>query len=569
MRIWFIAAIVLVPLTAGAASQSRIDRYALVTRHNVVLTRTDPSPELQVGNGGFAFGVDVTGMQTFYGNTMSQWGWHSFPPPAGTRPEDFRYTEWDTYGREVKYPTDAKGQAALYVWLRENPHRLNLGRIALFGNGRPVARGDVSDARQELDLWRGLITSQYKLSGEPLQVQTCCDPSRDLIAVSFSRPMTIELSFPYGSPASSGADWSNPAAHKTVLALAGHRADFARRLDAATYSASLGWTGTGTLTTERPHAYLLGPVTEFVCAFSAKYDTTPLPTFADVQKAAGAHWESYWNSGGAIDLSASKDPRWNELERRIVLSQYLEAIQSAGSLPPPETGLAGNSWYGKFHLEMHWWHGVHFALWNRWPLFERSLGWYQQILPMAQSLAKSQGYRGARWPKCCGPDGVDIPSGTGPLLIWEQPHPIYYANLEYRLHPTPATLQKWRDIVFASADFMASYAVLDKTTGYYVLGPPLKTVPEDTDPRKTRDPTFELSYWRFGLRTAQAWRQGLGLPRDPEWDQVLKGLAPLPQDDGVYISQEGMTDTYTKWNYEHPSLIGASACCPATASILS
>ena len=73
-------------------------------------------------------------------------------------------------------------------------------------------------------------------------------------------------------------------------------------------------------------------------------------------------------------MSGSQDPRWRELERRIVLSQYLTAIQCAGSLPPQETGLTCNSWEGKFHLEMHWWHAAHFALWDRLPLLERSLG---------------------------------------------------------------------------------------------------------------------------------------------------------------------------------------------------
>ena len=48
---------------------------------------------------------------------------------------------------------------------------------------------------------------------------------------------------------------------------------------------------------------------------------------------------------------------------------------------------------------MHWWHAVHFALWDRLPLLERSLPWYQSILPQAKAIAALQGYRGARWPK--------------------------------------------------------------------------------------------------------------------------------------------------------------------------
>ena len=56
--------------------------------------------------------------------------------------------------------------------------------------------------------------------------------------------------------------------------------------------------------------------------------------------------------------------RWRELERRIVLSQYLLAVNEAGSLPPQESGLVNNGWNGKFHMEMYWWHAAHYALWR-------------------------------------------------------------------------------------------------------------------------------------------------------------------------------------------------------------
>jgi hypothetical protein len=161
-----------------------------------------------------------------------------------------------------------------------------------------------------------------------------------------------------------------------------------------------------------------------------------------------------------------------------------------------------------------------------------------------------------------GPEGRDSPSGIGPLLIWQQPHPIFYANLDYRLHPTRETLEKWRDIVDKTADFMTSFAVLDKESGKYVLGPPIKTVPEKIDTPSTRNPAFELSYWRFGLRMAQEWRERLGQARNPDWDKVLQGLAPLPQAEGLYLQQDGMSNTYTKMNWEHPSLIGTLGMLP-------
>jgi len=50
---------------ATVTSDARIDRLALVTRHNVTLTKADPLTPLSVGNGEFAFTADITGLQTF------------------------------------------------------------------------------------------------------------------------------------------------------------------------------------------------------------------------------------------------------------------------------------------------------------------------------------------------------------------------------------------------------------------------------------------------------------------------------------------------------------------------
>ena len=109
-----------------------------------------------------------------------------------------------------------------------------------------------------------------------------------------------------------------------------------------------------------------------------------------------------------IDLSESTDPRWKELERRIVLSEYLTRINCAGSLPPQETGLVYNSWYGKFHLEMHWWHVAHFPLWSRQDLFEKSMGYYKDILPAARAIGSN---RAARCPRSSRPS-AGRPAGS-------------------------------------------------------------------------------------------------------------------------------------------------------------
>jgi len=566
------------PAQAAPAQAARIDRRALVTRHDVVLTTAQPNERLQVGNGAFALGLDPTGLQTFYGNTLSDQIWHSNPLPPGQQVADFRLKAYDAQNRKIGYATDASGQTELYDWLRENPHRFNLGRLQMrlsHRDGTPATLADIREIRQHLELWKGLVTSHFNFDGEPVTVETCVHPQSDTVAVKVESKLiaqnrlAIALEFPAAKPDEDGADWTRPEAHSTTMAVNGaQRADFARVLDATHYVVNLAWQGKSKIAREKPHRFVLSPQTgqnslEMSCRFTRNPDPSAVPSIKATQSASAKHWRDFWRNGGAIDLSGSTDPRWMELERRIVLSQYLLGVQEAGPFPPQESGLFNISgWNGKFHLEMHLWHGAQWALWNRWPLFQRSLDWYPSALQSSRERAKSQGYQGARWPKMTEPSGLDSPSGTGPLLIWQQVNPIFYAEMDYRLHPTRATLEKWRPIIDQTAEFMASFPTRNPATGQYDLDSPIKTVPENTDPEKTRNPTFELSYWRFGLRVAQEWRTRLGLPRQANWDEILTHLAPLPQENGAYLQQEGMSDTYTAMNWEHPSLIGMLGLLP-------
>ncbi|RYF45786.1 MAG: glycoside hydrolase family 65, partial [Cytophagaceae bacterium] len=439
-------------------------------------------------------------------------------------------------------------------------------------DGSAVGPDDIQNIRQSLDLWSGVLSSRFEVEGKPVTVTTSCHPTLDMLAVRIESPLIassqlrVLLTFPYGSPQIPMADWKKPESHKTVFKRSNkNQVDFERELDDARYTVRLAWSQRASISPRKPHEFILsgtGQKMEFRVLYTPQEYGGALPSTARTEKASRDHWKQFWNQGGAIDFGECTAPQAGELERRVILSQYQTALHCAGSLPSQETGLLFNSWYGKFHLEMHWWHSVHFTLWGRFPLFEKSMKIYRSLLPQARATAKQQGYRGARWPKMIGPDGRDSPSGVGPLLIWQQPHPIYYAELCYKHDLSPKTLEIWREIVFATADFMASYAVYDSNQDRYVLGPPLKTVSENTSANTSINPTFELAYWRFGLRTAQLWRERLGLPRDPVWEKVLQQLAPLPQRDGLYLMQEGMNDTYTKWNWEHPALVGAFGMQP-------
>jgi hypothetical protein len=574
----------------GGETQAPIDRHALVSRHDPVLHRLDTWNPLSVGNGEFAFTADATGLQTFADaftntiplGTLSQWGWHRFPNPQNWSMERFRFKEFDVFGRKVGY-ADIPGnrQTAEIKWLRGNPHRLHLGRIGFVlskTDGSFARTNDLTQIEQRLELWDGVLRSRFNFEGQPVEVRTICHPSRDLLAVRVVSPLLkqgrigIEIHFPYGTGAPMAADWTRPDAHETTLGQAtASSAQFARILDRDAYSVSAKWTPGGILVEAAKHRFILTPskesdALEFVCAFAPETVREELPTFEETKTAAQSHWRRFWVTGGAIDLSLSKDPRWHELERRIVLSQYLTSIQCSGSYPPQETGLTCNSWEGKFHLEMHWWHAAHFALWNRLPLLEKSLGYYSAILARAQSTARRQGYTGARWPKMTDPAGTESPSAVGPFLIWQQPHPIFYAELCYRAHPDRRTLERFEDVVRQTADFMASYVAWDDDGKRCVLGPVLQCAQEIFPKEHTLNPTFELTYWRWGLETAQQWRNRLGLPRDPGWDRVLKCLARPSIEDNRYLFAETAAGTYSqkKWNYDHPSVTAALGMLPGT-----
>ena len=102
----------------------------------------------------------------------------------------------------------------------------------------------------------------------------------------------------------------------------------------------------------------------FVVAFSPQPQAVALPSFETTRTSAAASWRAFWEGGAMLDFSGSTDPRAWEIEERIIRSQYLMAAQMAGDVPPQESGLTCNTWYGKHHTEMIWWHAAHFALWG-------------------------------------------------------------------------------------------------------------------------------------------------------------------------------------------------------------
>ena len=561
-----------------------IDREAVVKRHRVCTTGTLLKSPAQVGNGKFAFGMDITGLQTFVPfNTLSDWSWHSFPLPEGMRAEDYRPVVVETHGKKIAYELRNPDQPELSEWLTKNPHRYNLGRIGfrlLREDGTEAREIDLGNARQEIDLWTGVVYSRFELNRKEVKVRTVCHPDKDMIGVCIESEllndgnMSIYLDFPYPDGRYFKhyiGRYDTISGHtSTFEKLAPNSVRIARTMDDTHYYATLDWPGPATFSreSEKEHTFLLQPrhtsTFSFTCCFSPEPVADVTESVASIERKSAVSWEKYWRSGAAVDLSGSKDPRWLELERRIVLSQYLMRANESGLFPPQESGLVNNGWFGRFHFEMIWWHGVHYGLWNRMECFDNYLNVYKDFMPKALERAKSEGRSGARWPKCTGNFNREWPGSAHAYLIWHEPHPIYFAEMQYRQKPAPETLEKWKDVVLNTADYMADYLFYDKKTKQYVLGPPVVVVSENTDPLQTINPIFELGYFRYGLRTALEWADRLGLSekRTKKWKEVLSKMAPLPVADGVYITYEGIPDMWTKYTYEHPALTGVYGMLP-------
>lgn len=578
-------------LPAAAVWSQPIDRKAVVSRHTVHVRSVDSLASLTVGNGSFAFTADVTGLQSFPASyakgvplgTQSERGWHSFPNTENYRMEETMKV-YELEGRKIAYPVQIKEpernkKAADYF--RVNPHRLQLGNIGfelLKKDGSQAQIGDIENIDQELDLWSGEITSRFTIEGEPIYVSTFCHGETDAISVHVRSLLVgqgrlrVRIGFPYptGEWKDAGMNMANSNKHSSAILVSdATNAELVHRLDSTVYYVGLSWSK-GQLSSPQEHVFVLAPAKGadnffFTALFSPQRNQLgSIPGYVTTAYTSITLWKDFWNSGGAIDFAGSTDPRAFELERRVILSQYLLRAQEASGYPPQETGLTFNSWFGKPHLEMHWWHAVQYALWGRPELIEKSLDWYFTVADKAKAIARRQGFDGWRWQKMTDHNGNESPSSVGSFLVWQQPHFIYMAELLYRDKKDKAILSKYKDLLFATADFMASFPSYDPKTKKYNLGRGLIPAQECFDPLTTFNPAYELAYWSWALQVAQQWRERLGMTRNKKWDAIIHQLAPLPKNDSVYLATESTPDCYTTERYltDHPAVLATYASIP-------
>ncbi|KIY73388.1 hypothetical protein CYLTODRAFT_428495 [Cylindrobasidium torrendii FP15055 ss-10] len=576
---------------------SAIDRHAIVSRYNPIRNASSTTTPLQVGNGNFAFGADITGLQSIqpYG-ILSSWGWKNDSLPEGKTQADidaYRGTSWPNHGREVQYDFGGN-DSAIEKWLTANPNRVNLGRLGLLFDGDEVGEDALEDTTQELDLWTGTLTSQFNYDGIPVTVKTVCAADADVVGISIdsellaSGRLSLFIDFPWNDGLSKFSapfvgKFNMTTSHTTTLdedtLTMTHN-----MVDATSFTSLVGSVELNvTRRSPNAHLYSIKPLSSSTsisvgASFSASEDGLARIAYEQAKSSSQAGWFTFWSTNGFVDLvSGSTDERADELQRRVILSRYLMRVNEAGDAPPQESGLVNNGWYGKFHMEMYFWHAAHWALWNNWEILSLSTRIYDTFLP--SSLARAQDQQGwasgARWPKMTDPSGRSAPGEINNLLLWQQPHPLVFAQYQYRSADEGGkrqVLEEWADVVRETANWMAAFAWYNTSTEVYDLGPPAYVVSEDTNPNATINPAFELAYWRLGLSIAEDWMAALGEEVPANWSIVREGLAQLPltDDNATYKVYEGLEEgfwTDPEYTNDHPALVGLYGWLPPTQGL--
>jgi hypothetical protein len=465
-------------------------------------------------------------------------------------------------------------------------------------------------------------------------------------------PIGLRLAFPYAAGAwgPSVSDWGSDGLHSTAVVASGPQwVTLRRTLDSDGYRVDCAWSDPSWAFSRSPGFEnvfdLLPPPSsgaggggtggrwgstntntsgsvDFLCLYSPPDLAYPagawmdwlrtkaaatgalfgpsMPTTLDaVVNASAAAWQDYWLGGAFLDLASNtNDTRAFELERRTILSQYLLRIHNAGAEPPAETGLLCNSWSGKHHLEMRFWHHAHWPLWNRADLLSRSDGFYVDLLPNVTAYAAFQGYGGARWLKesasVLNRSGVDVPwlgldyapfpfnngstDGVGTLLsweaaelanavlVWQQPHVVWLADAQRRVvnatsgqDAALAVMRNLSALVFATADYLSTRPYMNASDGAYWLGPPLMGAEEMGGGPSTplHNPTFETVYFAAMLDVANEWRAFLGMPANATWDDVASRMArPV-----VDVGSDPSAPTYS-FNLDCACVFNDTAHCP-------
>lgn len=492
-----------------------------IIKYNLKFNHIDSKNPVTIGNGDFAITLDQTGTQSLYEtykdiplSTMSNKNWF-YKDKKNIKPS---YVDGKAYmlfnlDNDPNYQTN-----------RQYPFKYSFMQILLYDNDKLIDINNIKDVKQELDLYKGIVTSSFNYKEKINKTISFIYQDHDEFNFKLqSDNLNLALKFNYPSYTKNG-----------------YRLDILPNVLVKEDRITLLYDDKNSLS--------------FKLKLSSNYQIVENTLIFDDNNVSfslaldeikeGKLLDEFWKCDNGIIIDNE------ELVKKMVLSKYLLHVNSTGIYPPQESGLTYNCWNSKFHLEMHLIH----SLWNIYNNhvgdLVKSFDYYLSIMPSSLKRASLNGYKGLRFPKMTGPDGEDSPSNIGPLLIWQAPHILFMLQEIYYLYNKENIIKKYEPLISGTIDFMISFLTL-KDSKYQMLDPLLEaceSIPLD----RCQNPSFELEYWRYTLE------------RQPKIDTVLYGhqrydyiditskIITPKEDDGIYLKTYGVIDKYDLYK-DHPT----------------
>jgi hypothetical protein len=236
-------------------------------------------------------------------------------------------------------------------WLIENPQRLSVANIGLFFGGGNITEDQLVEKSQDLDLWAGKVHSTFRYKGSEVSVQVWCHPTLPTVGIEIksnlleSRNLGVFFDFPYSDTSKFDAPYVgvwNDTLHNTVkLHSTSSTASFEHIIDSNINDIMAKWNTEASVSGPLPgsNKFVLNSSNSDTLQLVVAFDATAnsqynLPSYDSIVAASKEWWADYWVSGAFIDLSATKNANATELQRRIILSQYLVAVNEASHNPP-------------------------------------------------------------------------------------------------------------------------------------------------------------------------------------------------------------------------------------------
>lgn len=489
---------------------------------NLINQKFDFQTPLTIGNGDFAMTFDAINSQndSEYNDiplsTMTDLFWFKAPLKPLKK----------TKIGEKSYLISDDGQEEAFLHNRKYPHKFNLFHLELWNQDGPISKDYISDIYQELDLYRGLLSSRYLYKNHQVESGAIIAQSSNQLCYKLdSSDLELHLVFYYPSPEKTGED-------RNIVPKLYFNDDCLQIYynDLNSFKIYI-----------RANTPIIIKDNEVIFTYHKNLEIR-VSLDGDFKQIDGM--EGFWEEDSDI-FSHNR-----MLDERMILSKYLLKVNSCGIYPPSESGITYNNWYSKFHLEMHLIHCLWLIYSNHIDLFLKSFDYYLQTLPLAKQRAKKNGYKGLRYPKMTSPDGNDSPSSIGPLLVWQAPHVVYALQEIYRLKGSIDILKPYKDIIFGVIDFMVSF--LTKTKNGYEMLDPLLECSEHIPVDKCQNPMFEMEYFREVFSN-----QGLidtefcGYERYDYNDLIEKMVGPK-SDNGVYLRTHGIQNKDDIYD-DHPT----------------